>query len=351
MQAWAIKPIGTGSTRDNNFARSKFIEKAIAKFKLPASAHEWLNDEIVRIADEQDESPAALWAPIATQLATIEPAVPHWLWDGRLPLGAISAVDGDGGLGKSQMMIDLACRGGRGEPLPQDSYAGKPWGTLIVTSEDANDFVIRPRIDAAGGDNGGIYSMSSVAIDGTNKRQVELPTDIPVLEHFIAAHSIKLLVFDPYSQFLASALNINSDADNRKALGPLAEMAERQKIAAVLIRHLTKKVGTSARHRGGGSVAILAAARAGYLLGIDPDDKDRRVLAPTKNNLAPEPSSLSFTIEQVGTTSRVRWQGETSVTASQMCHAEAAGTETKSKVEQAKGILQDVLSGGRPGRK
>ena len=48
-----------------------------------------------------------------------------------------------------------------------------------------------------------------------------------------------------------------------------------------------------------GSIAISAAARAVYIVGLDPTDsaplaERRRVIACTKNNLAPWPTSLAF---------------------------------------------------------
>lgn len=337
---------------DNSFARSRFIERVIAKLKLPESAHEYLNDEIVRFADEADEAPAALWEPEITILADVESEQPEWLWDGRFPLGAISLVDGDAGLGKSQLMIDLACRGSRGDAMPPLSAPDgtfESWSTLFITSEDSASFSMRPRVDAAGGDPRRIITMSAVSLPGIQKRQIELPTDIPVLEKVITDHGVRLVTFDPYTEFLASTLNVNSDPDNRKALGPLNEMAQRLKVAVVCIRHLNKKTNLSARHRGGGSVAILAAARSALLLGVDPDDGDFRVLAPTKNNLAPEPPSLRFRIEQVGTTSRVRWEGECDISANQMCKAEAAGNTQGSKLDVAKEIISGILANGSRG--
>lgn len=50
-------------------------------------------------------------------------------------------------------------------------------------------------------------------------------------------------------------------------------------------------------YRGGGSIGIVGAARAGYLVARDPDDPDTRVLACVKSNLAREPESLSYRLE------------------------------------------------------
>src|SRR5439155_23741582 len=83
----------------------------------------------------------------------------------------------------------------------------------------------------------------------------------------------------------------------RRALGPLARVAEATQAAFVLIRHLAKgSVGKAACYRGLGSMAILGAMRAAFLVARDPDDPELRVLACTKNNLAAYPPSLGFRI-------------------------------------------------------
>ncbi len=45
----------------------------------------------------------------------------RWLWQGRIPLGAITMLDGDPELGKSLITIDLAARATRGLPIPDGS--------------------------------------------------------------------------------------------------------------------------------------------------------------------------------------------------------------------------------------
>ena len=43
---------------------------------------------------------------------------PSWLWHGRIPEGHITIIDGDPGVGKSTMLLDIAARASRGVPMP-----------------------------------------------------------------------------------------------------------------------------------------------------------------------------------------------------------------------------------------
>ena len=80
------------------------------------------------------------------------------------------------------------------------------------------------------------------------------------------------------------------------------------------------------------------------ILGVDPDDEDRRVLAPVKSNLAAPACSLAFTLEQANNGAvRVDWQGETYLTAED----HLAGPEDEfSSLEEAQGFLIELLVNG-----
>ena len=84
-----------------------------------------------------------------------------------------------------------------------------------------------------------------------------------------------------------------------------------------MIRHLNKGNGRDPLYRGGGSIGIVGAARAGLLVAPDPDDPDRRVLASIKSNLGPAPESLTYRLVDVAEhgCARVQWEGQTTLDA------------------------------------
>jgi hypothetical protein len=81
-----------------------------------------------------------------------------------------------------------------------------------------------------------------------------------------------MMVVDVLAAYLDPTVNGNSDQGVRSVLTPLAGVADRTGCLIVLIRHLNKRTGDNALYRGGGSIGIIGAARATFLIGPDPRD-------------------------------------------------------------------------------
>ena len=336
---------------DQQFARSKWREAVIGKFGLDDDAHEWLDIELLRVAAAVDENSGSIWQPSVVALHDVEAMQTDWLWQDYLPAGTITVIDGDPGLGKSQLTIDLAARLSRGDSMPptlapDGTYS--PRGTLILNAEDDPGRTLRPRLDAAGANVENIHLLRHMdGFDGEEKRPVSLPLDVAEIEKVIRERNIGLAIFDPFVAYLDGKLSMNNDADVRRCLSQVAEMAERTGVAVVLVRHLNKKSGLTAMYRGGGSIGITGAARAVFMVGEDPTDPDSRILACVKCNLAPEPPSLRFSIEPAGTTSRVCWGDSCDVSAADMLQGQKSSRG--GKTEHAKEIISSILGDGPRG--
>ena len=63
---------------------------------------------------------------IAEPLSQVRAASIRWLWKPFLPRGKLAVLDGDPGMGKSMLTIDLAARLSRGGPLPDGTTADGP---------------------------------------------------------------------------------------------------------------------------------------------------------------------------------------------------------------------------------
>lgn len=282
-----------------------------------------------------------------TRLSTVEPELVEWLWEARIPLGAITTIDGDPGLGKTAIMgADVPARVTTGRPMPDGTYGDLqgPASVLLIAPEDGLANTIRPRFDAADGDADRFFVIDGIGVDNY---PIQLPDHVAVIEEVVTTYGVQLVVIDSIMATLSGDTNSHRDQDIRRALAPLARMAERTGAAVVLIRHLNKSGGSKAIYRGGGSIGMIGIARAGLLVASDPDDEsgERRILANTKSNLAPMPPALAY--RMVGTENgsvRVQWIGATTHSADQLLAVDDG--ERGDARGEAKAFLRDILADG-----
>ena len=75
----------------------------------------------------------------------------EWLWQGRIPLGKITILEGDPGVGKSLIALNIAACVSAGHPMP-DGTPGIEGGVILIAPEDGAADTIKPRLEAVGGD-------------------------------------------------------------------------------------------------------------------------------------------------------------------------------------------------------
>jgi hypothetical protein len=300
-------------------------------------------DNASRAAEE------ALPASGGILLSEVETERVAWLWRGWLALGKLSVLDGDPGLGKSAVVLDIAARVSTEKPFPDGSECeAGTGGVVILSAEDGLADTIKPRLEAAGADTSRISSLSTVW-EGRGERRYErtlsLPEDIPLIEREIRRVEAKLVIVDPLMAFLPKKIDAHKDQDVRRALAPFASMAERTGAALYLVRHLSKGEGSSPIYRGGGSIGIIGATRMGALVAKDPKDEERRVLAPTKNNLAVHPKGLLYNLEEANNGAvRVLWAGESEYSASALF--QSVRVDNADARREAEAFLVSLLSDG-----
>lgn len=221
-------------------------------------------------------------------LSTIEAKRIDWLWRGRIPVGMLTILAGDPGLGKSFLCTWLAARLSRGEALPDNADLKETASTVILSAEDSPSHALRPRAEANGADLSRIYCMEDSAFD--------IAADLRRLDALSTADpSIKLVVIDPLNSYLGQVDNYKDPAV-RAALRPLTEFAESRRIATVCVMHLNKKTDLDGIYRIGGSIGFAGLARSILAVTKDGDDEERRLLLPLKMNYVRKPSSLAFWI-------------------------------------------------------
>src|SRR5262245_40595386 len=79
-----------------------------------------------------------------------------WLWRDRLALGEPSVFEGDPGLGKSLIALELCARLSRGWPMPDGSPGLGPAASLVLYDEDSEE-AVRGRLEALGADMSRVF--------------------------------------------------------------------------------------------------------------------------------------------------------------------------------------------------
>jgi archaellum biogenesis ATPase FlaH len=267
---------------------------------------------------EQDlESPGILLSDIETRQV-------DWLWERRIPLGKITILDGDPGMGKSLLAINVAACVSTGHAMP-DGTLKRQGGVIVIAPEDSAEDTIKPRVEAAGGDPSRVLLLNT--IDYVNVQDVKkvklderpfsLSHDLHVLEENIKKIQAVLVILDPLMAILGRNIDSSRDQNVREVFTPLAQLAERTGCAILIIRHLNKGNSDNILYRGAGSIGIIGAARIALLVAHDPEDEQKRVLATTKNNLSKMASNLTFQIvENERGVPHIQWLGENQYTPS-----------------------------------
>ena len=253
-----------------------------------------------------------------TMLSEVETQQIDWLWQRRIPLGKITLLDGDPGMGKSLLAINIAACVSTGNPMP-DGTQGRQGGIILIAPEDSAEDTIKPRMEAAGGDPSQMLLLNTVEgihVQDTDKikifeRPFSLSHDLDVLEATIKKTKTILVVLDPLMAILGRNIDSSRDQDVREVFTPLAQLAERTGCAILIIRHLNKGSSDNILYRGSGSMSIIAAARIGLLVAHDPNDEQKRVFATIKNNLSKIAPNLTYqVVENELGAPYIQWLGE-----------------------------------------
>ena len=234
------------------------------------------------------EGPAP--GPAFKRLNEVEGRSISWLWTGRIPLGMLTLLVGDPGLGKSFLATWISSRLSVGAPLPGDAGEALTGSTIYLSAEDSPVYALQPRAAKNGAD------LSKIII--LEDSEFDIEADLKKIRAIIKKEpSVRLLVIDPLNSYLGRA-DYFKDAAVRAILNPLVQFLEETQIACKAVMHLNKKTELAAIYRIGGSIAFAGIARSILAVTADPKDPERRLLRPIKMNYARKPDALAFRISE-----------------------------------------------------
>lgn len=267
--------------------------------------------------------------PDLKYLDQVEAIKVEYLWYPYIPIGKLTLLEGDPGVGKSWVMLAVSTAVSIGHGLPPSFGENLPGPVLIASAEDGLRDTTKPRLTSMQADESLIC-----AIDGL------FTLDDPgfeMLEDWIKQVQPVLVIIDPLVAYLSGEMDINKANQVRYAT---ARLAEKYNIAIVAVRHLTKGASLKPLYRGLGSIDFTAAARSVLLAGNDPDDPETRGIVHIKSNLAPKGVAVGFKITR---DTGFNWLDCSTLTADQIL---SAGESSGSALETAKNFLLAALEGG-----
>jgi putative DNA primase/helicase len=289
-------------------------------------------------------------------LAMVKAKPIDWLWRGRFALGTVSIVAGDGGLGKSTILCDIASRITTGDRWPDGEVNSNSGSVVMLIAEDGLEHTVKPRVVASGGNVEKIYIIrGSVDTDdkgGQQKRWFNLQADIAKLET-LCKHlgDVRAIILDPITSYLGETDSHKNDRV-RQVLDPLGGLAERLNVAIICNNHHTKgSGGTSANNKVIGSVAFVNQARTVFTVLRDANDEMRRLFIPSKMNIAALGEGIGYRIVQALHTiddqeilcSSISWDSEPVNLSADQALAALQDGEGGALEREAREFLQDYL--------
>lgn len=264
-------------------------KKPIAK---PIAIQEKKSAEIGNLRPSPDKQTLKIIPASDVKSRTIE-----WFLKDYIPCGTFCILQGDGGIGKTTIALDLISRLSNADDLP-DGLRPKstPARSLIFTGED-NHSILKARLQA-GGANLEYVSFVPHVSDGDEIRPFALPNDVERLRDAIERYDAALVYIDNLFDSLSSNIDTNKDKEVRSALRPLGDVASATGAVILGTRHI-KKEGGRANHRGMGSVAFSNVARSVLSVAPHPQEPEVYLVSVAKGNYAKAPMSLKYRIVSV----------------------------------------------------
>jgi hypothetical protein len=347
---------------DNVFGFPKLVE--LTDTKLVENVCKWLRIEHRQQTNHPADGRAEFTnepnqeAPLRplkiVRMSDVKAEKVEWLWNPFVPLGTLTLIDGEEGIGKSLIALQgLGCAVASGKKIDTTTGAlgfisTEPSNVLLMSAEESLPFVVKARLQAIDAP-----CERFMAID----EPFTLDSDGLIrLSMAIAEHEPKLVIIDPLFSYTGK-VRLNDDNEIRSITDPLTKLAEKYECAIVGIRHINKSKGFGdARNAGLNGVGWRAAARSALLVGIDKETGSKAIVQ-TKSNLSEvSKKAFGYKIESAQITlengetipaPKLFWTGESDLTAETMLSAMRSETsEEKSEKGDAISFLRDALRDG-----
>jgi archaellum biogenesis ATPase FlaH len=209
-----------------------------------------------------------------------------YLWEDRIPVGAITLAPGEEGVGKSTVCMRIAADLTRG--TLRGEFLGTPRHVIVVAPEDGLYDVALPRIQQAGADMEMVTFIPSKTLmvdEGLVEDALSLANeDLKLLADLAREKQTALIVFDSFVSMMPNKVDARSYKDVNVTLAPLKRFAEQNRVAILAPWHLNKSSGSDTALRMMDSRAFRTGPRSVLLMVAVPGKPDEGLIALDKVN-------------------------------------------------------------------
>lgn len=258
---------------------------------------------------------------------------PQFFWGNRIAKDSITLIAGDSGIGKSQLCLEITKAITDGVRLYDDGGQNLDTGRVLWACYEDGP-VFNYRLNRAGVDATKVGMIHGPMDENGNPADFGVD-DIASLEAFVKeCGDIKAVFLDPWNHLLDG--DENRREDNLAALSPLIAMAERQKVAVIIVAHTSKRQDGGSKDKISGHKILTNKVRS-ILYVARMEGGEAVAVAHAKHNWSKEAETLTFTVGENG----FQWMGVSSVDADELSRPKGA-----SKVLDAQSWLRSILANG-----
>jgi hypothetical protein len=240
----------------------------------------------------------------------------RYIWGQRIPLGAVTVMPGEEGIGKSTVGARIIADVTKGI-LPGEFF-GCPRDVVVLAAEDGIEDVFVPRLAEAGADLARVHIIRGRIGPDDGIGDVIVPRDLDLLAEVVANTSAALVWIDSLVTTLPDDMKSIAYKDTAKVLRAIGGWAETHLVAVVAPWHLNKATGSDAAVRMMDSRAFRTAVRSVLLVVPDPEAEEgvtQGIVALDKANAGTlavpamryRIRSASYKVEEVDPTGTARY--------------------------------------------
>lgn len=281
---------------------------------------------------------------VVTRLSEAVVAPMSFLWGDRIQQNTINLISGDGGIGKSTMVLHIArsITNDDDESVLPHSFGQRVHGEVMLAAYEDSVARIQQQARVLGIDQRKMFLLEG-SRDHDGEMMPFCSADIPnLIDALEQMPKVRMLIIDPWTEFMTD--NPNHEDQIRAAIKPLHRVASERQVTVIILSHTNKRADSgSATDRIGGSVALKNRARS--VLMVRETEGGEIGVAHAKVNATTKAKTMLYRWDDEAKWSDGQnpftWSGTSEITAQEL-FAQRGPT----KVEEASSWLRSTLAEG-----